>query len=121
MLKLTACRRNCNDLFFQFSKDYETITTTERPVPPTISVVISSPVIQIIEVGETVRLPCKAYHNIRHVSFSFHVTLNLFQKNSFRFFFSFDLEFILFLFNKLIENFFDESIENFFDEGKLLR
>lgn len=50
------------------SQDYENVTPTERPVPPTISVVISSPVIQIIEVGETVRLPCTAYHNIRRVS-----------------------------------------------------
>lgn len=40
---------------------------TERPVPPTISVVISSPVIQIIDVGETIRLPCTAYHNIQRV------------------------------------------------------
>ncbi|XP_055304959.1 basement membrane-specific heparan sulfate proteoglycan core protein isoform X6 [Sitodiplosis mosellana] len=47
--------------------DYDTQVTTQRPVPPTISVVISSPVIQIIEVGETVRLPCTAYHNIQRV------------------------------------------------------
>lgn len=52
-------------------QEYETQVPTERPVPPTISVVISSPVIQIIEVGETVRLPCSAYHNIKRVSYFF--------------------------------------------------
>ncbi|XP_031635070.1 basement membrane-specific heparan sulfate proteoglycan core protein isoform X6 [Contarinia nasturtii] len=47
--------------------EYEVAVSTESPAPPTISVVISSPVIQIIDVGETVRLPCTAYHNIRRI------------------------------------------------------
>lgn len=52
--------------FYPYQDIYD-IVTTERPVPPTITVVISSPVIQIIDVGETVQLPCKAFHNIRRV------------------------------------------------------
>lgn len=56
--------------FLSISKlqDYESEHHTERPVPPTISVVISTPVIQIIDVGETVRVNCSAYHNIKRVS-----------------------------------------------------
>lgn len=31
-------------------------------MPPTITVVISSPVISIVDVGDTIRLPCRGYH-----------------------------------------------------------
>lgn len=53
------------------SVDYQPIEpSTQRPAPrpPTISVVISSPVIQIINVGETVRLPCSGYNKAKRVS-----------------------------------------------------
>lgn len=42
-----------------------TTTTTARPavpLPPTIAVIISSPLISIIDLGETIRLPCQGYH-----------------------------------------------------------
>lgn len=63
---LTPCAF-VNNLNFLFSQDYETSVTTERPRPPIITVVVSSPVIQIIDVGETVQLPCTAFHNIKRV------------------------------------------------------
>lgn len=55
---------------FWNSKDYESVQPTEPPLSkqPTISVVISSPVIQIIDVGETIRLPCNAYNVVKQVS-----------------------------------------------------
>lgn len=54
-------------MLFSHPEDYDVATQTPRPVPPTITVVISSPVIQIIDVGETVRLTCSAQHNIKRV------------------------------------------------------
>lgn len=35
--------------------------------PPIITVTVSSPVIQIVDVGQTIRLPCTGYHNIKQV------------------------------------------------------
>lgn len=62
-------------------QEYDVPVQTERPESPTITVVVSSPVIQIIDVGETIRLPCTAYHNIRRVSYSTKITDLLFNKN----------------------------------------
>lgn len=66
-------------------QEYETERPTERPIAPTITVMISSPVIQIIDVGETVRLNCSAHHNIKRVSiyiyniFFLHIKIGLFS------------------------------------------
>lgn len=43
--------------------------TTQRPVPipPTIQVIVSSPVLQIVDVGNTVRLSCSGFHVIKKI------------------------------------------------------
>lgn len=66
------------NIIFIFPKDYD-VPQTERPIPrpPSISVVISSPVIQIIDVGETVRLPCTGYHNIKRVRKQFSLVFSI--------------------------------------------
>lgn len=50
------------------STAYEPPTTHRpRPIPPTIQVIVSSPVLQIVDVGNTVRLSCSAYHIIKQI------------------------------------------------------
>lgn len=43
--------------------------TTHRPIPtpPTIQVIVSSPVLQIVDVGNTVRLSCSGFHIIKKI------------------------------------------------------
>lgn len=46
------------------------VIAAERPpvTPPTISVTITSPIMQIVEFGQTVRLTCSGYSIVNRVS-----------------------------------------------------
>ncbi|XP_037037177.1 basement membrane-specific heparan sulfate proteoglycan core protein isoform X11 [Bradysia coprophila] len=42
-------------------------THRPRPIPPTIQVIVSSPVLQIVDVGNTVRLSCSGFHIVKKI------------------------------------------------------
>lgn len=47
---------------------FHTEPEPEQPKKPNITVTVSSPVLQIVEVGNTVRLSCSGYHTVDRVS-----------------------------------------------------
>lgn len=57
------------NIFYNPQITFHTEHAPEQPKKPNITVTVSSPVLQIVEVGNTVRLACTGYHIIDRVSF----------------------------------------------------